>query len=33
MIMVGASADDHITHSINRPTQVSLGTDEGADLH
>lgn len=32
MIMVGASADDHITHSINRPTQVSVGADEGADF-
>ena len=33
VIMVGASADDHISHSINRPTQVSLEqTDEGADL-
>jgi hypothetical protein len=32
MIMVGASADDHITHSINRPTQVSLGTDRGEDF-
>jgi len=32
-IMVGASADDHITHSISRPTQVSLEqTDEAADL-
>ena len=32
MIMVGASGDDHITHSINRPTQVSLGTDKGTDF-
>ena len=32
MIMVGARADDHITHSINRPTQVSVGTDKGADF-
>jgi len=32
-IMVGASADDHITHSVSRPTQVSLEqTDEAADL-
>jgi len=32
IIMVGASADDHITHSIKRPIQVSLGTDKGADF-
>ena len=32
-IMLGASADDHITHSIRRPTQVSLGqSHEGADF-
>jgi hypothetical protein len=32
VIMIGAKADDHITHSISRPTQVSLEqTDEGAD--
>jgi hypothetical protein len=32
MIMTGARPDDHITHSITRPTQVSLEqTDEGAD--
>ena len=31
-IMIGAMPDDHITHSISRPTQVSLEqTDEGAD--
>jgi|KBSMisStaDraftv2_1062788.scaffolds.fasta_scaffold12218_1 hypothetical protein len=33
VIMVGANADDHITHSVRRPTQVSLEqTDEGLDL-
>jgi hypothetical protein len=32
MIMTGAKPDDHLTHSITRPTQVSLEqTDEGAD--
>ena len=32
MIMTGAKANDHITHSITRPTRVSLEqTDEGAD--
>lgn len=32
-IMLGASADDHITHSISRPTQVSLGqSNERADF-
>ena len=32
MIMTGARPDDHITHSISHPTQVSLEqTDEGAD--
>ena len=32
MIMMGAKPDDHITHSISRPTQVGLEqTDEGAD--
>jgi Family of unknown function (DUF5335) len=32
MIMIGAKPDDHITHSISRPTLVSLEqTDEGAD--
>ena len=31
-IMTGGKPDDHITHSITRPTQVSLEqTDEGAD--
>ena len=31
-IMMGAKEDDHITHSIARPIQVSLEqTDEGAD--
>jgi hypothetical protein len=33
MIMVGAKPDDHITHGISHPTQVSLEqTDEGADV-
>jgi hypothetical protein len=32
MIMTGAKPDDHITHSITHPIQVSLEqTDEGAD--
>jgi hypothetical protein len=32
LIMAGAKPDDHVTHSIPRPTQVSLEqTDEGAD--
>jgi hypothetical protein len=32
VIMVGEKPDDHITHSIRRPTQVSLEeTDEGAN--
>jgi len=32
LIMFGAKPDDHITHSISRPTQVSLEqTDEGAN--
>lgn len=32
MIMVGPRPDDHITHSISHPVQVSLEqTDEGAD--
>jgi hypothetical protein len=31
-IIIGAQPDDHITHTITRPTQVSLEqTDEGAD--
>lgn len=32
LIMLGSSTDDHITHSIKRPTNVSLGTDEGVDF-
>lgn len=32
MIMAGNEPDDHVTHSINHPTEVSLEqTDEGAD--
>jgi len=32
-IMLGAKPDDHITHNISRPIQVSLEqTDEGADV-
>lgn len=32
-IMTGANPDDHITHTIARPTNVSLEqTDEGADV-
>ena len=32
MIMAGNTPDNHITHSINRPTEISLEqTDEGAD--
>lgn len=31
-IMIGAKPDDHITHSITRPTEVSIEqTDEGTD--
>ena len=31
-IMAGGKADDHVTHTISRPTEVSLEqTDEGAD--
>jgi hypothetical protein len=31
-IMIGADPDDHITHVVTAPTQVSLEqTDEGAD--
>lgn len=31
-IMIGAKPDDHITHTIANPTEVSLEqTDEGAD--
>jgi hypothetical protein len=33
VIMFGEKPDDHITHSIERPTQVSLEqTDGGADV-
>lgn len=33
MISTGSAPDDHITHSIKRPTEVSLEqTDEGADM-
>lgn len=33
MIMAGGKPDDHFTHSISRPTEVSLEqTDEGADV-
>lgn len=32
IITTGNAPDDHITHSVNRPTEVSLEqTDEGAD--
>ena len=32
MIMAGKEPDDHVTHSISNPTEVSLEqTDEGAD--
>ena len=32
MIMTGGKANDHVTHTISRPTEVSLEqTDEGAD--
>jgi hypothetical protein len=32
-IMMGAKPDDHITHNISHPTQVSLEqTDEGVDV-
>ena len=32
-IMIGVKSDDHITHSVTGPTQVSLEqTDEGADV-
>ena len=32
MIMAGNERDDHVTHSISNPTEVSLEqTDEGAD--
>jgi hypothetical protein len=33
IIMMGVKPDDHITHTINRPTDVTLEhTDEGADV-
>ena len=33
MIMAGKEPDDHVTHSISHPTEVSLEqTDEGADV-
>ena len=33
MIMTGDEPDDHVTHPINHPTEVSLEqTDEGADV-
>lgn len=33
MIMAGNEPDDHVTHSISNPTDVSLEqTDEGADV-
>ncbi len=33
IIMLGAKPDDHITHTVGRPTNVSLEqTDEGADV-
>lgn len=33
MIMLGANVDDHMTHSISRPTLVSLEqTNEGEDF-
>ena len=32
MIMTGGEAEDHVTHTISRPTEVSLEqTNEGAD--
>ncbi|HLO00670.1 MAG TPA: DUF5335 family protein [Pyrinomonadaceae bacterium] len=32
VLMIGAKPDDHVTHSISHPEQVSLEqTDEGAD--
>jgi hypothetical protein len=32
MIMTGGKPDDHVTHTITQPTEVSLEqTDEGAD--
>ena len=33
MIMAGNELDDHVTHSISNPTEVSLEqTDDGADV-
>lgn len=33
MIMIGNEPDDHVTHAITNPTEVSLEqTDEGADV-
>jgi hypothetical protein len=33
IIMMGAKPDDHITHTVGRPTNISLEqTDEGADV-
>lgn len=33
VIMMGAKPDDHISHSINRPAEVSLEqTDQGSDV-
>ena len=33
IIMIGKEPDNHVTHSINHPTEVSLEqTDEGADV-
>ena len=33
IIMIGGKPDDHITHTVARPTNVSLEqTDEGADV-
>jgi hypothetical protein len=32
MIMSGGKTDDHVTHTVSRPTEVSLEqTDDGAD--
>ena len=32
IIMTGGKADDHVNHTISRPTEISLEqTDEGAD--
>lgn len=33
MIMIGNEPDDHVTHSINNPTELNLEqTDEGEDV-